>query len=153
MTKGAIKNSFVGKWPLIPRACRVVMRGIWAGWRWIFHVTQMIGRKDTAMAIKVLVRRKFKKGDVEAAYKLLMQLRAAATLMPGFISGETIISAEEPNTLLVISTWTGKRRWEDWRATETRKEFAKKIAELLETSEQSEFFYAGERIPEWVDMA
>ena len=105
------------------------------------------------MAIKVLLRRKFKKGVVEEAYKLIMRLRAATTLMPGYISGQTIISAEDPNTLLVISTWTGKSRWEDWRATETRKEFAKKIAELLETPEETEVFYAGERMPEWVDMA
>jgi heme oxygenase (mycobilin-producing) len=105
------------------------------------------------MAIKVLITRKFKKDTIREAYRLLMQLRAMVTVLPGYLSGQTLISADDPNKLLVISTWTSRKRWDDWLATEKRKEFSKKIAELLESPEESEVFLVGEKEPEWVDMA
>lgn len=104
------------------------------------------------MAIKVLTTRKFKRNILEEAYRLLMQLRAAATVRPGFISGQTLISADDPYKLLVISTWTNRKRFEEWRATEERKEFSRKLAVVLETSEHDEIFYVGEKEPEWTDM-
>ncbi|HMK35972.1 MAG TPA: antibiotic biosynthesis monooxygenase [Desulfomonilaceae bacterium] len=105
------------------------------------------------MAVKVLITRKFKKNTIKEAYKALMELRAMVTVLPGYLSGQTLISAEDPHKLLVISTWVSKKRWEDWQATETRKKFQKKLADLLETPEQSEIYYVGEKEPEWVDMA
>jgi len=105
------------------------------------------------MAIKVVVTRIFKEGTIEEAYRLLMELRAATTLLPGFVSGQTLVSADNPNKLLAISTWAGKKKWEFWRSTEKRKEFSKKLAVLLQAPEQSEVFYVGEKKPEWVDMA
>jgi heme oxygenase (mycobilin-producing) len=105
------------------------------------------------MAIKVLITRKFKKDTIREAYRLLMQLRAMVTVLPGYLSGQTLISADDPNKLLVISTWTSRKRWDDWLATEKRKEFSKKIAQLLESPEESEVYLVGEKEPEWVDMA
>jgi heme oxygenase (mycobilin-producing) len=105
------------------------------------------------MAVKVLITRRFKKGTIRDAYKLLMQLRAMVTVLPGYLSGQTLISAEDPNKLLVISTWTSRKRWDDWLATAKRKDFSKKISELLESPEESEVFFVGEKEPEWVDMA
>jgi len=105
------------------------------------------------MAIKVLITRKFKEGTAKEAYNLLMQLRAASTIVPGFISGQTLVSAKDTHTLLVISTWTGKKRWEEWRAADKRKEISKKIAELLEGPEHYEIFYVGEEAAEWVQTS
>lgn len=105
------------------------------------------------MAIKVLITRKFKKNTIREAYGLLMQLRAMVTVLPGYLSGETLISAEEPEKLLVISTWTSKKRWEDWESSEKRKEFTKELAHILESPEHSQIYFVGEKEPEWVDMA
>lgn len=105
------------------------------------------------MAIKVLIKRKFKEGTAKDAYNLLMQLRAVSTIAPGFVSGQTLISAKDTHELLVISTWTGKKRWEEWRATDKRKEISNKIAELLETPEHYEIFFVGEEVAEWVQTS
>lgn len=118
-----------------------------------FHFNFLTHTRAETMATKVLVTRKFKEATIEEAYRLLMELRATSTLMPGFVTGQTLISAEDPYKLLVISTWTSKKKWEVWRATEKRKEIAKNIVEMLETPEHFEIFYVGEKMPAWVDMA
>lgn len=106
------------------------------------------------MAVKVLITREFQNGKFEQAYKLLMELRSMATLRSGYLSGETIISADNPNKLVVISTWVSQKRWENWHADRKRMDFVKRLEdEYLLVSEHVEVFLVGERIPEWVDMA
>lgn len=105
------------------------------------------------MAVKVLITRRLKEGKFQEAYKLLMELRSLATVRAGYVSGETLISAEDPNKLVVISTWVSQKRWEDWQANHKRKEFSRKLDECLESPETSEVYLVGEKIPEWVDMA
>jgi quinol monooxygenase YgiN len=105
------------------------------------------------MAVKVLIKRRFKRDKIREAYKLLMELRSLATLQTGYVSGETLIGADDPNKLVVISTWISANRWQEWLANPKRKETAQKLESLLESPEEAEVFLAGERIPEWVDMA
>jgi quinol monooxygenase YgiN len=106
------------------------------------------------MAVKVLITREFKKDKFDQAYKLLMELRSMATLRNGYLSGETIISADNPNKLVVISTWVSQKRWDDWNSNQKRKDFVKKLEdEYLQAPEHAEVYLVGERIPEWVDMA
>ena len=105
------------------------------------------------MAIKVVITRKFKADTMKQAYKLLMKLRSLATLQRGYVSGETLVAAANPNKLTVISTWISQKRWAEWHESSTRKEFSKKIKPLLEAPEEIEIFMAGDKTPEWVDMA
>jgi quinol monooxygenase YgiN len=105
------------------------------------------------MAVKVFITRRFKEGKFAAAYKLLMELRSMATLQNGYLSGVTLISSEEQDKLLVISTWTSEKRWQDWRENKKRKDFARKLEAYLESPEEVEIYLAGEKHPEWVDMA
>ncbi|MFH1115655.1 MAG: antibiotic biosynthesis monooxygenase [Pseudomonadota bacterium] len=106
------------------------------------------------MAVKVLITREFEKDKLDQAYKLLMELRSMATLRNGYLSGETIISADNPNKLVVISTWVTQKRWENWHADQRRKDFVKRLEdEFLAAPEHVEVFFVGEKIPEWVDMA
>lgn len=105
------------------------------------------------MAVKVLITRRLKEGKFQEAYKLLMELRSLATVRAGYVSGETLISAEDPNKLVVISTWVSQKRWEDWQSNQKRKEFSRKLDECLDTPERAEVYLVGEKIPEWVDMA
>ena len=92
------------------------------------------------MAIKVLTTRKFKEGTTAEANDLLTLLRKAGTVRSGYISGHTLTSVEDPNTLLVISSWTDAKSWQAWLSSEKRREIATKIAELLETNEQVSVF-------------
>ncbi len=105
------------------------------------------------MAIKVLTSRKFKEGAIETAYQLLKELRAVGTLRQGFVSGQTLVSADDPSRLLVISTWTDARGWEAWRASEKRNEISQKISELLAEPEHVEVFRVERKEVEGADMA
>ncbi len=105
------------------------------------------------MAVKVLITRKFKKTGIKDAYKFLMELRSLVTVRPGYVSGETLFCADDPHKVLVVSTWVNRKRWKEWRTSEKRKDYTKKIEPLLEEPENYEVFIAGEKEPEWIDMA
>lgn len=105
------------------------------------------------MAVKVIITRQFKPNTFKDAYKCLMELRSLATLQTGYVSGETLVSADDPKKLVVISTWISRSRWEEWLATPKRKKCASKLNQFLQSPELSEVFLVGEKIPEWVDMA
>jgi heme-degrading monooxygenase HmoA len=92
------------------------------------------------MAIKVLIIRQFKEGKADAAYELLTQLRSMATLQKGYISGQTLVSSDTPNKVVVVSTWSGPKRWEDWRGNSKRQEYSKKLEEFLVAPEHVEVF-------------
>lgn len=95
------------------------------------------------MAVKVLITRTFKPDKVDQAARLLMEARSQATLQPGYISGQTLVGADNPHKLVVVSTWTNRKGWEAWRSSDARKAVNEKMAEVLETPEQWEVFYAG----------
>jgi heme-degrading monooxygenase HmoA len=61
--------------------------------------------------IRVIIERRLKRGEDIAP--LLRQLRAAAMLHRGYITGETLVSTEDKSTITVISTW---RSLEDWQS-------------------------------------
>jgi heme oxygenase (mycobilin-producing) len=105
------------------------------------------------MAVKVLITRQFTEGKQKQAYKTIMELRSLATLQQGYMSGETLIGADDPNKVVVISSWISRKRWEDWQSNPKRKEVAKSMEALLESPERVECFLVGEKVPEWVDMA
>jgi heme-degrading monooxygenase HmoA len=105
------------------------------------------------MAVKVLIKRRFQQDKIKEAYKLLMELRSLATLQTGYVSGETLIGADDPNKMVVVSTWISVKRWQEWLRNPKRKKAAQKMESLLGSPEEAEVFLVGERIPEWVDMA
>lgn len=95
------------------------------------------------MAVKVLITRQFKQDRIDEAYQLLMELRSLATLKRGYISGQTLISVDNPNKLVVISTWAGRKSWDAWQEDEKRKEHSKRMEQLLDAPEEIEVFLAG----------
>lgn len=105
------------------------------------------------MAVKVLIRRQFKSNTGKDPAFLLNQLRSKAIMESGYISGETLVSAEDPKTVLVLSSWISQNKWELWNKSEERINAAKEIEKYLEKPEEVEVFLTGEKMPEWVDMA
>jgi len=55
--------------------------------------------------LKVLIRRKFKPGKEQEVRVLLNQMRSDAMNVEGYISAETYFGHDNPNQMLVISTW------------------------------------------------
>lgn len=105
------------------------------------------------MAVKVLITRRFKKDKIDKAHEVLMELRSLATVRKGYVSGQTLISEDDPYKLVVVSTWASRKRWQDWQADPIRKEFEGRMQEYLEKPEENEVFLVGDKLPEWVDMA
>ena len=72
------------------------------------------------MAIKVLIKRKFKGGNIQAASRFLINHRSGAMRQPGYISSETMQSLDDPDKVVVVSMWHTIEDWEAWKNSETR---------------------------------
>ena len=88
------------------------------------------------MAVKIITQRTVsldKQGELQL---LLRQLRMQAINQPGYITGETLISVDNPNTYIVISTWDSLEDWKTWESNPQRREIQVKIESLLTTHSQ-----------------
>jgi heme-degrading monooxygenase HmoA len=104
------------------------------------------------MGVKVLITRKFKEEQLQKAYDPLMELRSLVTLRRGYVSGETLVSAEDKRKVLVISHWSSQERWDEWRADPRRQEFTERMEGLLESPEEVEVFLHGADLPVWAEI-
>ena len=66
------------------------------------------------MAIKILIKRHLAADKIRELLPLIKKLRTLATNQPGYISGETLRSIENPGEYLVISTWLSLQDWQNW---------------------------------------
>ncbi len=88
------------------------------------------------MPVTVLITREFKKETIPKAYEVIVKLRSLATLEPGYISGQTMVSVKDPNKIVVMGTWDSIGRWEAWQASELRNEYTAKMAPWTASPEQ-----------------
>jgi len=73
------------------------------------------------MLTKVLIKRRFRKGNEKEILHLLRELRAKAMEMPGYLSGVSLTAVEDPRQILVISTWEKLDHWRAWKESAARK--------------------------------
>jgi len=73
------------------------------------------------MLAKILIERQFKPGNEKEILSLLNQLRALAMNQPGYISGLTMRSPDDPENMMVIGTWQTLDNWHLWRENTARK--------------------------------
>ncbi len=83
------------------------------------------------MAIRVMIERHVAPGRERELNVLLRELRARALMQDGYISGETLVSLEDPFTHLVVSTWLTLKQWQTWESTSERQQFLQRINTLL----------------------
>lgn len=74
------------------------------------------------MAVNFFIKRKFKEGNMRAASRFLINHRNGAMRQPGYISSETPQSLNDPDTVLVVSTWHSIEEWEAWKNSAMRTE-------------------------------
>ncbi|HET8564013.1 MAG TPA: antibiotic biosynthesis monooxygenase family protein [Candidatus Binatia bacterium] len=86
----------------------------------------------TIIAVKVLIYRKIKPGKEKELSEAVRELRSKAIHAPGYISGETLRSIEDPSVHLVISTWKSIEDWNAWFNTSERKAFQEKMDVILQ---------------------
>jgi heme-degrading monooxygenase HmoA len=95
------------------------------------------------MAVKVIIRRIVPEGRAEDLEPLLRELRARATVQPGYISGETLRGVERPDEYLVISSWEWTEAWKRWASSQERNEVQGRIDTLLGGKTEHTIFHYG----------
>lgn len=92
------------------------------------------------MLVKVFIKRKIKSGKEMEVFTLLKKLRFQAMNQEGYISGETLVSAGDARTVMVISTWQSMENWDAWRNDEARKKLDAGLEEFQESPTEYEPF-------------
>jgi len=81
--------------------------------------------------VRVVIERRLKEGKKGDLLPLLRELRTAAMHHPGYITGETLASTEDPAIISTLSTWRSLEDWKAWEKSEARKKLYQKIEPLL----------------------
>jgi len=95
------------------------------------------------MHAKILIKRKFKKGKEQEITAMLRELRSGALHQPGYISGETLTSIQNPHTMVVISTWQDIESWHNWKRNNTRQTLEQMLEKYQEGSTEYQEFKVG----------
>lgn len=82
------------------------------------------------MPVKIIILRKVPQGTEAAIKPLVMKLRAMCMNNDGYIGGETLINADEPSEILVISSWKDVGEWNCWLASEDRARIQQQIDDI-----------------------
>jgi len=81
--------------------------------------------------VRILIERHLKEGKRGDLMHLLRLLRTAAMCQPGYVTGETLTSTEDPSIISVLSTWHSLEEWEAWEKSRTRINLYNRIESLL----------------------
>ncbi len=73
------------------------------------------------MLVKVFIKRQVQKGKEMEFLALLKKIRLDAMKYEGYISGETLISTDDPQNVMIVSTWQSITNWEAWKKSKERK--------------------------------
>ena len=95
------------------------------------------------MAVKILIKRKIKNGDMQAASRLLISIRAAAMNRQGYISSESMRSLDDPNQIVIVSMWKDVESWEAWKSSEARKAIETEFKDFIDGQTQYEQYSLG----------
>jgi heme-degrading monooxygenase HmoA len=85
------------------------------------------------LMVKVLLERTIKGQNVGEIVRLLRQMRIKAMQQPGYISGETLHAADDPNLYLVISTWESQGHWQAWVKSPERRKLQEEVDTYLQS--------------------
>ena len=93
------------------------------------------------MTVRVLIEREVEPGQESKLLQIMTQSRAIAMKARGYISGETLQSAENPNKFLVLSNWNSVEDWKNWEKTPDRAALQQDLAPLLRREKCSIFMH------------
>lgn len=83
------------------------------------------------MSVQVMIKRKWKVDKPEMLFPLLDQLHSRAKEQPGYISGETLRSLEDPEDYLVVSKWETAEDWKKWQTSKERRDIQGQVDSLI----------------------
>lgn len=83
------------------------------------------------MAVKIMIKRKVSSEKLAELMPYLKHLRVLAMSQDGYIGGETLKRIDDPEELLVVSTWQSMDHWKSWFENPERNNIQEKIDSLL----------------------
>lgn len=95
------------------------------------------------MAIKVLIRRRFKEGYFDKMDEMIKQVRYGAMNQKGYLSSETLWDQEDPFRVVIVSTWRDKKSWATWKNSPERQAKEKEMAPWLDGQTEYEVYVLG----------
>jgi len=95
------------------------------------------------MAVKVLIKRKFKEGSARDGVQLILQARSNAIGQPGYISSETLSGCDDPNQITVVTMWQNANDWENYKNSEVRVQHETRFEPLLDAPPEYEKYLLG----------
>ena len=95
------------------------------------------------MHAKIIIKRKFVQNKSKEIIALLRELRTGALNQPGYVSGETLTSIDDPLVLVVISTWQDLESWYKWKENNIRKTLERMLETYQEESTDYQEFIVG----------
>ncbi|MBN1829337.1 MAG: antibiotic biosynthesis monooxygenase [Deltaproteobacteria bacterium] len=105
------------------------------------------------MTVRVFIERRVPRDKQIEVLTLLTQIRTAASIQPGYISGETLRNIDDPEDLLVISTWHSVDDWHAWKASKEREELQANIDQLLRSKTMYRLFsYPDKKMIDWPEF-
>ena len=92
--------------------------------------------------VKVMIKRHIKEGKAKDVFALLNKQRAEAMNQRGHLTGETLMSYQNPHCLLVISTWQSMENWLAWKENKERRANEVKLEQFLASpTEYDEYIF------------
>ena len=93
--------------------------------------------------VKIIILRKVAVELERELRPLLLQIRGLAMEQPGYVSGETLMNADNPEEYMVISSWSSIENWNAWLASREREEIQNRIDVLLGSETKYKVYYNG----------
>ncbi len=95
------------------------------------------------MAVKVLIKRKFKEDNMKAASRFLINTRTGAMKQPGYIASENLRNLNDKNQIVVVSMWEDIESWEAWKNSDERKAFVDEFRDYYVGEAEYEYYGLG----------
>lgn len=90
--------------------------------------------------IRVFIERHIAEELTEHYEKASRQTLQLAMHANGFISGEALKNAQDPNHRVILATYRTLQDWQRWASSDERKESMEQIIPMLETEEKITIF-------------
>ncbi|NNG01501.1 MAG: antibiotic biosynthesis monooxygenase [Desulfobacteraceae bacterium] len=95
------------------------------------------------MAVKVLIKRRFKEGFFKEIDNMIKKVRYGAMDQQGYISSETLWDHEDPFRVVIASTWRTIEDWKRWQYSEERRKNEDDFEYFLDGTTHFEVFDLG----------
>ena len=95
------------------------------------------------MAVKVLIKRRFKEKYFNEINEMIKKLRYGAMDQEGYISSETLWDIKDPYRVVVASNWRSSKEWNIWKNSDLRRLEGDNIEKFLDGETEYEIYEMG----------